>query len=203
MIGNTGGNVRHNSRFITLAGGILAFFCFVLPWKHIYTGAVLANGRGWTITLAFIASLMIGATGYYLYDRKSPKKLLILFLSLFMICIGVIFSVLTLLLFFQMGINFVTMSFVASLVIIVTTIYMLNKQTPRESISTLVVLISSIVGLCCFLILFFSGSQFFSTDNRVDNTKYGASLSAIGFILSLIGLLCFPKLEVSSGVNHE
>ncbi|MCE2400296.1 hypothetical protein J4G08_05335 [Candidatus Poribacteria bacterium] len=37
-------------------------------------------------------------------------------------------------------------------------IYMLNRQTPWKSIPTLVVLISSSIGLICFFILFFSGS---------------------------------------------
>ncbi len=183
------------SRLITLIGGILAFFSFALPWKHTYSGAMLANGRGWPITLAFIASSIVVGVGYYVLSQKSRDNPRLITLGLTMSGLGLLCWVVTLIQFLESGINFITISFVASLIIIGTAIYMLNQQTPWKSIPTKVLLISSSVGLICFFILFFSGSLAIGSGNQVDNTRYGASLSAIGFILAIVGLLCFPEKE--------
>ncbi len=187
--------MKQYSRFITLTGGILAFFSFALPWKHTYSGAMLANSRGWSITLAFIASSIVVGIGYYILNQKVRDNPRLIVMGLIMSGLGLLCCVVTFIQFLETGINFITISFVASLVITGTTIYMLNRQTPRKSIPTRVLLISSSIGLICFLILFFSGSLAIGSGNRVDNTQYGASLSAIGYILVMVGLLCFPKSE--------
>ncbi|MDE0086805.1 MAG: hypothetical protein OXU23_13890 [Candidatus Poribacteria bacterium] len=185
--------MKQYSRFITLTGGILAFFSFALPWKHIYSGAMLANGRGWPITLAFIASSIVVGIGYFVLSQKSRDNPRLITLGLIMSGLGLLCWVVTLIQFLESRINFITISFVASLIIIGITIYTLNRQTPWKSIPTKLLLISSSVGLICFFILFFSGSLAIGSGNRVDNTRYGASLSAIGYILAMVGLLCFPK----------
>lgn len=187
--------MKQYSRFITLIGGILAFFSFALPWKHTYSGAVLANDSGWPVALAFIASSIVVGVGYYVLNRKSRDNPQLITLGLIMSGLGLLFSVVTIIQFFESGINFITISFVASLVIIGATVYMFNRQTPWKSIPTTVVLISSSVGLICFLILFFSGSLAIGLGNRIDNTRYGAFLSAIGYVLAIVGLLCFPQTE--------
>ncbi len=187
--------MKQYSRFITLTGGILAFFSFVLPWKHTYSGAMLANGRGWSITLAFIASSIVVGVGYYVLSQKSRDNPRLITLGLIMSGLGLLCWVVTLIQFLESRINFITISFVASLIIVGIAIYMLNRQTPWKSIPTKLLLISSSIGLLCFLILFFSGSLAIGSGNRVDNTRYGASLSAIGYILAMVGLLCFPKSD--------
>ena len=187
--------MKQYSRFITLTGGMLAFFSFALPWKHTYSGAMLANGRGWPITLAFIASSIVVGIGYYVLSQKSRDNPRLITLGLIMSGLGLLCWVVTLIQFLESRINFITISFVASLIIIGITIYTLNRQTPWKSIPTKLLLISSSVGLICFLILFFSGSLAIGSGNRVDNTQYGASLSAIGYILAMVGLLCFPKSD--------
>ena len=185
--------MKQYSRFITLTGGMLAFFSFVLPWKHTYSGAMLANGKGWPITLAFIASSIVVGIGYYVLSQKSRGNPQLITLGLIMSGLGLLCWVVTLIQFLESGINFITISFVASLIIVGITIYTLNRQTPWKSIPTKLLLISSSVGLICFFILFFSGSLAIGSGNRVDNTQYGASLSAIGYIFVMVGLLCFPK----------
>ncbi|MDE0315175.1 MAG: hypothetical protein OXM61_09750 [Candidatus Poribacteria bacterium] len=187
--------MKQYSRFITLTGGMLAFFSFALPWKHTYSGAMLANGRGWPITLAFIGSSIVVGVGYYVLSQKSRDNPRLITLGLIMSGLGLLCWVVTLIQFLESRINFITISFVASLIIVGITIYTLNRQTPWKSIPTKLLLISSSVGLICFFILFFSGSLAIGSGNRVDNTQYGASLSAIGYILALVGLLCFPKSD--------
>lgn len=196
--------MKRYSRFITLTGGFLAFFGFALPWKHIYSGAVLANAKGWLNTIAFLASLTIFGISFYLLNRKALGNARLIVLALILSALGIFCCVVTFLQLFEYGINFITISFIASLVIISTTIYMLNRQTPQESLLTLIILISSGVGLCCFLILFFTGSFVVGSGNRIDNTQYGAFLTAIGYMLVLVSLLCCPQTEDSSGsINEE
>lgn len=195
--------MKQYPRFITLIGGILAFFSFALPWKHTYSGVVLANGRGWHTTLVFIVSSIVVGVGYYVLNRKSRDNPLLITLALIMSGLGILCCVISFIQFFESGINFITISFIASLIIVGTTIYMLNRQTAWKSIPTLVILISSGVGLICFLILLFSGNLAIGSGKRVDNTQYGASLTAIGYILALVGLLCFPQTENGLESNDE
>ena len=80
--------MRQYSYFITLAGGCLALFTFALPWKPTYSGAVLANGKGWLITLVFIVSFGIFVTGLCLLNRKPPVSSGLLTLAVLMVCFG-------------------------------------------------------------------------------------------------------------------
>ena len=187
--------MRHYSRYITLAGGLLAFFCFALPWKHIYSGAVLANARGWYITLLFTSSLIILLSGIYLLRQRRTVNPRLFPLALLMVFVGSIFGVVYFLQLFTAGINFITVSFVATIVIVATAIYVLSRHTSQSITSRVVLIFCCYVGLTCFLILFFGGSMNFDSNNRIDNTKYGAFITAIGYIIVLLDQLRLTKTE--------
>ncbi len=195
--------MRQYSYFITLAGGCLALFTFALPWKHTYSGAVLANGKGWLITLVFIVSFGIFVTGLCLLNRKPLVSTSLLTLAVFMVCFGFVGGAMSFIQLFERGINIITISFVASLIIIGTTIYMFNRQTDSGSLPTICVFTSSCIGICCFLILFFSGSFVISSGIKVDNTRYGAFLTVIGYVLAMVGLFCFPKTDIYTTEPNE
>ena len=195
--------MRQYSYFITLAGGCLALFAFSLPWKHTYSGAVLANGKGWLITLVFSVSFGIFVTGLCLLNRKPPVSSGLLTLAVFMVCFGFVCGAMSFIQLFERGINIITISFVASLIIIGTTIYMFNRQTDSGSLPTICIFTSSCVGICCFLILFFSGNFVIGSGIEVDNTRYGAFLTVIGYVLAMVGLFCFPKTDIYITESNE
>ena len=196
--------MKHYSRLITLAGGILAFFSFVLPWDSSYSGLQLANGKGGIVTLAFIVSLYIIGINIYLISTKSNFYSLFITITLI---IGMIGTYACLVVFSKdsdVNLNYVTIAFLASLMIIGTSIYMQNRQSYWISLPTLWIFISSIVGLCCFLVLMFGETlNIVVNEILIDNLRYGASLTAVGYILAIVGLLCFPSTENESEMDSE
>ena len=190
-------------QFLTLACGLLAFFGFALPWKHNSSGAVLANGKGWQITIAFIGSLAILGTGLYTLKRKTQGNSRNIPIALSLAAIGFLSCTVTFIEVVNTALNFITISFIAAGVIIGTSIYMLNRLTPEKSLPNTVVLISSGIGLCCFLILFFGGSLTINSNIRIDNTRYGAFLTAIGYILVFSSQFCYPQTEDVSEPGEE
>lgn len=190
--------MRHYSRYIILGGSLLAFLCFSLPWKHIYSGAVLANSKGWSVTLFFYVALTIAVFCTYLLFRQPSVET---FLITFSLIIGILASAICFASFVMVvseGLNFVTISFVASVEIVGISIYVFNRTVVSEPILRLGILISSLIGVCCFLLLFFSGSYIIGSNSRIDNTRYGAFLTAIGYMVVIIGYLCLEKPKVSS-----
>ena len=189
--------MKQHSRFISLVGGIIAFFSFALPWESRDSGLELANGIGGVITIVFIVSLYLICINIYLISTKSNSYH---WGNTFVFIIGLIGTYGSIAAFSrnsEIYINYVTIAFIASLVTIGTSIYMLNRQSPYKSLPTLWVLISSIIGFCCFLILMY-GEMLNSVlnDVHIEELKYGASLTAVGFILSIAGALETPcRLE--------
>ena len=154
-----------------LGGSLLAFLCFSLPWKHIYSGAVLANSKGWSATLLFYVALTVMGCCIYLLIRKPSVGPFLITCSLI---IGIIASALCFASFVVVvseGLNFVTISFVASLKIVCISIYMFNRTVVSKPLLRLGILISSLIGVCCFLLLFFSGSYIIGSNNKIDNTR--------------------------------
>ena len=195
--------MKQNSRFITLAGGILAFFSFALPWESDYSGLQLANGKGGIITLVFTVSLAIIGIKIYLISTRSHFYPLGMTFALFIGLIGTYGSIVAFSRNSDVNLNYVTIAFIASLVIIGATIYML-RQTHWKSLPTLWVVISSIVGLCCFLVLIFGETlNIVLNDVRIEELKFGASLTAVGFILAIVGSLCFPITGKSSETDNQ
>ena len=195
--------MKQYSHLITVIGGILAFFCFALPWEKAYSGIYLANGTGSLITILLMVSLAIICTNIFLISTKSNVNSWIITAALLLGMLGVYSCIVVFTRHDDSSINFASIAFIASLVIIGATIYMLNRihVKPTDSVGTLPtlwVLTSSCVGLCCFLVLFFGDSLDLElNDVSINTTRYGASLTAVGFILAIVGTLCFPIHENS------
>ena len=196
--------MKQNSRFITLAGGILAFFSFGLPWESDYSGVYLANGRGNFITILLIVTFALIITSIYLIYRKPDVNPWFITFSLIITVTGIYTCIVAIPKAHSGGINFVSLAFVASLVVIGASIFMLNRQVPWRSLSTLWILINCIIGLCCYFILFIGESLgIVLNDVHIDNVRYGASLTAVGFILAIVGSLCFPITGKSSETDNQ
>lgn len=190
--------MRRYSRYITLAGGLLAFFSFTLPWVGVYKGVGLAIGGFHPILI--ILMIFLGLIGFGIFSSQSiVKKLrvviivfgLFFFLSLLSIFFGELIDV-------DYGSSFVTIAFFMSLIIIGTSL-MLNRQWHLHSLARKFVFINAGIGLLCFLIVVFS----LNLDLKIAGTfnsqiKYGAFLTAIGFILSIFGVL-----ETSNGFEKD
>ena len=248
--------MKKHSRFITLIGGILAFFCFALPWDADYSGAELANlGKGTLVAillfliLAFIGisiymlnrytswnpmskivALTLSSIGLFLYllffeatisgrfvsniSRISAVVIVFILalavfgvsvyvanqhvfriswrqvLALIVGSIGILSCFIPILLSFDRGINFIIIAFTAALTITGASIFRLIQHPPWKSWSTFLILISSGVGLCCFLILFLGGSLNIEMgDSKLYSPRYGAFLTAVGYIMAMIGVL--------------
>ena len=61
--------MKQYSRFITVIGGILAFFSFALPWESDLSGAQLANGGGTLITILLVVALAFIGVSIYMLNR--------------------------------------------------------------------------------------------------------------------------------------
>ena len=174
---------------LIISSMLLAFFSFFT--------IEIVNSRIAAITILFIAAIVIFGISAYLSKYRlslTPFILLILIVG----SIGIISCLIVVLQFLDSGFNFIIISFIASLVIIGVGIFMLILQPPWKSWSTFLVLISSSVGLCCFLILFLGFSLNIKMDGaRLYTPQYGAFLSAVGYILSMIGVLSSFESENS------
>ncbi|MDE0634437.1 MAG: hypothetical protein OXI43_01105 [Candidatus Poribacteria bacterium] len=67
--------MKQYSRFITLAGGVLALFSFMLPWEYGYrnSGVEFAQSSFNIITVLFLASFVIVLTCLMLNQHTSWK----------------------------------------------------------------------------------------------------------------------------------
>lgn len=89
------------------------------------------------------------------------------------------------------GINFIIISFIASLTIICVSIFRLIQKSKWKSWTSVFVIFSSSVGLICFLILFLGDSLDLKIHRHyLIDPKYGAFLTAVGYILAIVGVLC-------------
>ena len=174
---------------LIISSMLLAFFSFFT--------IEIVNSRIAAITILFIAAIAIFGISAYLSKYRlslTPFILLILIVG----SIGIISCLIVVLQFLDSGFNFIIISFIASLTIIGVGIFMLILQPPWKSWSTFLVLVSSSVGLCCFLILFLGFSLNIKMDGVILYTpQYGAFLSAVGYILSMIGVLSSFESENS------
>ena len=189
--------MKQYSRFIILGIGLLAFFSYALPWKHTYSGIVLVNGPGWLTTLVLIGSLFILGSGIFSLKRTpgNPRSIT---LGLLLCGLGPLLSVASIINLIDERINFITISFSSTIVVIVCSTYLLTHRKSHESLLKRIILICSIVGLACFFVLVFSSRYIPNTQQDIDNTKYGAFLTAICYILIIIRLIYKPENEIYS-----
>ena len=87
-------------------------------------------------------------------------------------------------------INFIIIAFIAAITTITVSTYRLIHTSGWKSWSTIFVLFSCSIGLLCFLILFLGIGV---------DLKYGAFLTAVGYILSMVGVFCSYETVKSNG----
>ncbi len=138
----------------------------------------------------FILAMTVIAICVYISNPqvylRSWRKVLALIIG----GIGIIFCFVLLFIIHDSGINFIMVTFIAAVTIVGVSIYRLIRQSPWKSWSTSIVLISSSTGLCCFLILFLGRSiNLKMSENLLYNIQYGAFLTAVGYLLAIIGVL--------------
>ncbi|MCG9127069.1 hypothetical protein JT359_05640 [Candidatus Poribacteria bacterium] len=189
--------MKEYSRFIVLGIGLLAFFSFSLPWKHTFSGIVLVNGPGSYNTLILIGSLFILGMGIYSL-KTTPVNPRSITLGLLLCGLGPLFSVASIINLINERINFITISFVSTIVVIVCSVLSLRHQKHNEILLKRLILACSIVGLACFFLLAFSRGYLLDTEQKIDNTRYGSFLSAICYMLVIIKLIYKPENEVQS-----
>ena len=192
--------MKQYSRFITLVGGILAFFSFSLPWEKNHSGIELASIGVNTFTVIVI--ILLGIIGTGLFFLKSLSRTLGVVTCGFGLCCCLVLlpGFEDLGEYFDVGSSFVTIAFMASLIVI-GMIPMLNRRDPWQSLSRTLTLFSSSIGFCCFLILFFGLKlNLHIQDLLVSDIRFGAFLTTIGFILAIVGVLETPKIKDNSGL---
>ena len=194
--------MKEYSRFIVLGVGLLAFFSFALPWKHTDSGIVLVNGLGWLTTLVLIGSIFILGLGI-LSVKTTPVNPRSITLGLLLCGLGPLLSIASIINLINERINFITISFVSTIIIIVCSVFLLTHNNPNESLLKRIILTCSIVGLACFLILAFSGGYLLDSQQKIDNTKYGAFLTAICYILIILKLIYKPQQETHSDSTED
>ena len=190
--------LKEYSRFITLAVGILTFFSFLLPWEKHYSGIELASSGVNLFTLTAIILLGIIGIGFYFFKFLS-RTLGLVTISFGLCCFLVLLiRFKDLVEFLDRGSSFGTIAFIASLVVIGTSL-MLNRQDPWQSLSRTLILFSSSIGLCCFLILFFGLRLNLHIQGLlVNDLRFGAFLTTIGFILVIVSVSETPKIKDNS-----
>ena len=123
--------------------------------------------------------------------------------ALFMVSLGILLGSVIFLQILRKGFNPIVASFVACLVIIVIAIYLFNQTSAHDSITRKSILIYSVGGFCCFLLLIFNDNYIIGSDITLDGTRYGAFLTAIGYIITIIGYTCLEKPEDRSVESIE
>lgn len=89
------------------------------------------------------------------------------------------------------GINFIIIAFIAAITTITVSTYRLIHKSGWRSLSTFFVLLSCSFGLLSFLILFLGAGLNWKIDgDYLDNPQYGVFLTAVGYILSMVGVFC-------------
>ncbi len=175
---------------LIISSMLLAFFSFFI--------IEIVNSRIEAIIILFIAAIAIFGISAYLSKYRlslTPFILLILIGG----SIGTISCLIVVFRFLDSGFNFIIISFIASLAIIGVGTFRLIRQSPWKSWSTFLVLISSSVGICCFLVLSLGGSLNLKMGHEyLTNPRYGAFLTAIGYILAMIGVLSSFKTANST-----
>ena len=142
------------------------------------------------VVIVFIVALAVFGISVYVANRHVFQTYWRPVLALILCSIGVLFCFIPILAGFESGINFILIAFFAALTITYFGIFRLIQQPPWKSWSTFLVLISSIIGLCCFLILFFGISLKIAIGGRkLYDPGYGTFLTAVGYILAMIGIL--------------
>ena len=151
--------MKQYSRFITVIGGILAFFSFALPWESDLSGAQLANGGGTLVTILLVVALAFIGISIYTLNRYTSWNPMSKIVALILSSIG-LFSYL---LFFEQTIggrfvsnisriSAVVIVFILALAVFSVSVYVANRHVFRTSWRPVLVLILGSIGvLFCFI----------------------------------------------------
>ena len=195
--------MKHYSRYITFAGGMLAFFSFVLPWVEMLSGinlAILGFHPIIIFSLVFLGVIALCICLCLSASRIVRSVLAAIELFFFFILFIVIVDFID---FLDSANTFVTFAFITSLVVIGMSL-LLNPQSRWHSFFKIFVLINAGIGLLCFLIVVFSLKLNLRIAGTLDSDiKYGAFLTAIGFLLSIFGISETPRNLENSGTENQ
>lgn len=191
------------SRYIALIGGLLAFFSFALPWIETYSGVELVISGFHPVLV--ILTVFIALIGFGIYVCRSISRAL----GIVIIAIGLFFFLLLLSIFFEFvknvdrGSSYITVTFFMSLIITGTSL-LLDRQGHLHSFAKVFVFINAVIGLFCFLIVVFSLNLELEIAGSFNSEiKYGAFLTAVGFILCIFSVLEMPQRLENADTNTE
>ncbi|MYG00251.1 hypothetical protein F4212_14125 [Candidatus Poribacteria bacterium] len=171
------------------------FSLFPPMWRSNHIFSFLNRIVG--ISLLFLLALAIIGFCVYVANlqlyQMSWRKIIALGIS----GVGILFCFALSFAINETEINLFIFSFIAAFTITGVSIYRLFRQSPWKSGSTYIVLLSSGIGICIFLILFLGRSLNLKIDgNLLYNPQYGAFLTAVGYLLAIIGVLsCIETTE--------
>ncbi|MDE0086804.1 MAG: hypothetical protein OXU23_13885 [Candidatus Poribacteria bacterium] len=180
------------SKIVALILSGIGLFLYLLFFEATISGRFASNiSRISAVVIVFILALAVFGVCVYVANRHVYRTSWRPLLALILGGIGVLFCFIPIL-SVDSRINFILIAFFAALTITGASIFRLIRQPPWKSWSTFLVLISSSVGLCCFLILFFGISLKIAIGGRrLYDPGYGTFLAAVGYILAMISVLSF------------
>ncbi len=179
------------SKIVALTLSSIGLFLYLLFFEVTISGRFVSNiSRISAVVIVFIVALAVFGVSVYVANRHVFLTSWCPVLALILGSIGILSCFIPILASFDRGINFIMIAFIAALTITGASIFRLIRHPQWKSWSTCLVLISSCVGLCCFLILFLGDSLNIEMGgSRLYSPQYGAFLTAIGYILAMISVL--------------
>lgn len=180
----------------------IAHFLFIFPFSVFFAKTIFTQLNR-LVGMVFVYTIVLGTIGLLIYcaNKSLFQRYLRIIGALILGGIGFIICFALVLMNYEIlniavndhdsGINFILMSFFASLTIICVSIYRLLHRSKWKSLTSFFVIFCSSVGLICFLILF-DGDSLDLKINRhyLSDPKYGAFLAAVGYIIAMVGVLC-------------
>lgn len=186
----------------------IGFSLFPLMWRSNFIFSFVQRISG--ISLLFFLALAIIGFAVYVANRHVYQMSWRKTLALSIGGVGVLFCFVLSFAIDNTGINLFIISFIAALTITGVSIYRLVCQSPWKSWSTYLVLICSSVGFCIFLIHFLGRSLDIRMNGELlYNPQYGAFLTAVGYLIAIVGVLSSietkesPEQDLDSAENEE
>ena len=196
-------NLNYFSIIITTIVSSIIYLMITTFLVAIFDIGPFSPLRGFFVLLPiYILVLVILGVIVYLIDQSLFKRYWRYGVGLFLGSVSLVFGFFLMIWIidesYEFEINFIVISFIASVTIISVSTYRLIHQSIWKSWSTFFVLINCSVGLLCFLILFLGDSFDLTIDGQsLNKLTYGAFLSAVGYILSMVGVFCSYETATS------
>ena len=184
--------MKGHARLIAVAGGLLALCCFALPWitftKGSYKRSYDTNVHTRKLGSATLRTANpVTETGSIItpvpetHHRYHGYKI-------------------------ALGLNFVSVAFIESILILICSIIMLAKNSSGRL--KRIVIISSIIGILCLSISFLLAvigenglrSMGNTTYTLAGNIQLGGFGTAVGFVVALVSAIYIPRESVVSRI---